>query len=147
MAANECSTLDTSLWPSDLEVVKRTSQRSPDRLVYISYACVLVLTFLKDVFKGGILHSTQHNKATDHIGKKVVVVGACTSCRFFCITNMLSIPSLFETQHAAHDICVDYVEHGIGKEVYFDYRNSFNAKSFPRCNHVPKKFHPYFVDS
>ena len=29
--------------------------------------------------KGQILHSTQHNKATDHAGKKVVVVGACTS--------------------------------------------------------------------
>ena len=25
------------------------------------------------------MHSTQHNKATDHAGKKVVVVGACTS--------------------------------------------------------------------
>ncbi|KAF4613741.1 hypothetical protein D9613_008103 [Agrocybe pediades] len=46
----------------------------------------------KETFKGQVLHSTQHKKATDHIGKKVVVVGACTS---------------------SHDICVDYVDHGV----------------------------------
>ncbi|KAJ7781013.1 hypothetical protein B0H16DRAFT_1299386 [Mycena metata] len=43
-------------------------------------------------FKGQILHSSQHGKATDHAGKKVVVIGACTS---------------------AHDICADYYEHGV----------------------------------
>ncbi|KAJ7094555.1 hypothetical protein B0H15DRAFT_127960 [Mycena belliarum] len=43
-------------------------------------------------FKGPILHSSQHKKATDHLGKKVVVIGACTS---------------------AHDICADYYEHGV----------------------------------
>ncbi|KAF8813407.1 FAD/NAD(P)-binding domain-containing protein [Phlegmacium glaucopus] len=46
----------------------------------------------KDTFKGQVLHSLQHDKATQHIGKKVVVVGACTS---------------------AHDICVDYADHGV----------------------------------
>jgi cation diffusion facilitator CzcD-associated flavoprotein CzcO len=30
-------------------------------------------------FGGQTLHSSQHNKATDHAGKKVVVVGSCTS--------------------------------------------------------------------
>ncbi|KAJ6598831.1 hypothetical protein DFH09DRAFT_1243368 [Mycena vulgaris] len=45
-----------------------------------------------DEFKGDILHSSQHKKATDHLGKKVVVLGACTS---------------------AHDICADYYEHGV----------------------------------
>ncbi|KAI0344345.1 FAD/NAD-P-binding domain-containing protein [Trametopsis cervina] len=45
-----------------------------------------------DKFKGQILHSTQHGKASDHAGKKVVVVGACTS---------------------AHDIAADYYEHGV----------------------------------
>ncbi|KAJ7068507.1 hypothetical protein C8F01DRAFT_1247008 [Mycena amicta] len=45
-----------------------------------------------DDFKGQILHSSQHHKATDHAGKKVVVIGACTS---------------------AHDICADYYEHGV----------------------------------
>lgn len=43
-------------------------------------------------FKGPILHSTQHKKALDHEGKRVVVVGACT---------------------AAHDICTDYADHGV----------------------------------
>ncbi|KIM52907.1 hypothetical protein SCLCIDRAFT_140112 [Scleroderma citrinum Foug A] len=46
----------------------------------------------QEEFKGQILHSSQHNLAIDHLGKKVAVVGACTS---------------------AHDICSDYVEHGI----------------------------------
>ncbi|KAG1751335.1 uncharacterized protein EDB91DRAFT_1297935 [Suillus paluster] len=46
----------------------------------------------QDEFKGQILHSIKYNLATDHAGKKVVVVGACTS---------------------AHDICADYAEHGV----------------------------------
>ncbi|KAF8656499.1 hypothetical protein AX16_002518 [Volvariella volvacea WC 439] len=45
-----------------------------------------------DKFKGQILHSSQHKKATDHAGKKVVVIGSCTS---------------------AHDICSDYYKHGV----------------------------------
>jgi len=45
-----------------------------------------------DEFKGQILHSSQHKKAIDHAGKKVVVIGACTS---------------------AHDLCADYYEHGV----------------------------------
>ncbi|CAA7260826.1 unnamed protein product [Cyclocybe aegerita] len=46
----------------------------------------------RDEFKGQVLHSTQHKRAKDHAGKKVVVIGACTS---------------------AHDISVDYYEHGV----------------------------------
>lgn len=34
-----------------------------------------------DDFAGQILHSSQHKKATDHSGKKVVVVGSCTSSK------------------------------------------------------------------
>ncbi|KAF5328737.1 hypothetical protein D9619_011498 [Psilocybe cf. subviscida] len=45
-----------------------------------------------DTFRGQILHSTQHKSARDHSGKKVVVVGACTS---------------------AHDIAVDYCQNGV----------------------------------
>ncbi|KAG5720265.1 Flavin-containing monooxygenase YUCCA3 [Termitomyces sp. T112] len=48
-------------------------------------------------FKGQILHSTRHKSAADHLGKKVVVVGACTS---------------------AHDICADYYAHGIDVTMY-----------------------------
>ncbi|KAK6992953.1 flavin-containing monooxygenase [Favolaschia claudopus] len=50
-----------------------------------------------DKFKGQIIHSTQHKRATDHKGKKVVVVGACTS---------------------AHDIAVDYYEQGVDVTIY-----------------------------
>jgi len=46
----------------------------------------------QDSFKGQVIHSSQHGKATDHTGKKVIVIGSCTS---------------------AHDICVDYADHGI----------------------------------
>ncbi|KAJ3574757.1 hypothetical protein NP233_g1540 [Leucocoprinus birnbaumii] len=45
-----------------------------------------------DKFKGQYLHSTQHKRALDHAGKKVVVVGSGTS---------------------AHDIAKDYYDHGI----------------------------------
>ncbi|KAG8220803.1 FAD/NAD(P)-binding domain-containing protein [Butyriboletus roseoflavus] len=46
----------------------------------------------QDEFKGQILHSSKHKHATDHSGKKVAVIGSCTS---------------------AHDICSDYVDHGV----------------------------------
>ncbi|KAJ3571074.1 hypothetical protein NP233_g3990 [Leucocoprinus birnbaumii] len=42
-----------------------------------------------DIFKGPILHSLHHDKATDHLGKKVVVIGS------------------------SHDISVDYANHGV----------------------------------
>ncbi|PPQ74602.1 hypothetical protein CVT24_004191 [Panaeolus cyanescens] len=45
-----------------------------------------------DNFKGQIIHSLHHGRALDHVGKKVVVVGACTS---------------------SHDICVDYADHNV----------------------------------
>ncbi|KAJ7624512.1 hypothetical protein FB45DRAFT_1086278 [Roridomyces roridus] len=43
-------------------------------------------------FKGQILHSTKHKHALDHTGKKVLIIGACTS---------------------AHDIAIDYYRHGV----------------------------------
>ncbi|KAJ3788473.1 hypothetical protein GGU11DRAFT_815041 [Lentinula aff. detonsa] len=50
-----------------------------------------------DSFRGQILHSSQHNLASDHIGKKVVVIGACTS---------------------GHDIASDYYLNGIDVTMY-----------------------------
>ncbi|CAK5275373.1 unnamed protein product [Mycena citricolor] len=50
-----------------------------------------------DTFKGQLLHSSQHKRASDHKGKKVVVIGACTS---------------------AHDICADYYKHDIDVTMY-----------------------------
>ncbi|KAI6168813.1 FAD/NAD(P)-binding domain-containing protein [Pisolithus thermaeus] len=46
----------------------------------------------REEFTGQVLHSSKHKNAIDHLGKKVVVVGACTS---------------------AHDICSDYADHGV----------------------------------
>lgn len=50
-----------------------------------------------DEFKGQILHSTSHKRALDHEGKKIVIVGACTS---------------------AHDIASDYYRHGIDVTIF-----------------------------
>ncbi|KAH7914109.1 hypothetical protein BJ138DRAFT_1144421 [Hygrophoropsis aurantiaca] len=50
-----------------------------------------------DEFRGEILHSSRHKRATDHTGKKVVVIGSCTS---------------------AHDICADYVDNGVDVTMY-----------------------------
>ncbi|KAF8345497.1 hypothetical protein F5887DRAFT_1158732 [Amanita rubescens] len=51
----------------------------------------------EEKFRGQILHSVQYKRATDHAGKKVVVVGACTS---------------------AHDIACDCYTHGIDVTMY-----------------------------
>ncbi|TFK35113.1 hypothetical protein BDQ12DRAFT_635350 [Crucibulum laeve] len=48
-------------------------------------------------FQGHITHSLHHGKADQHIGKKVLVVGACAS---------------------AHDICADLANHGIDVTMY-----------------------------
>jgi len=45
-----------------------------------------------DKFEGKIIHSSQYGSARDHKGKKVVIVGACTS---------------------AHDIAQDHYTHGV----------------------------------
>ncbi|THG94114.1 hypothetical protein EW026_g7289 [Hermanssonia centrifuga] len=51
----------------------------------------------KEEFQGQILHSTAHRSAKDHLGKKVVIVGACTS---------------------AHDIAADYADHGVDVTIF-----------------------------
>ncbi|PCH33003.1 FAD/NAD(P)-binding domain-containing protein [Wolfiporia cocos MD-104 SS10] len=51
----------------------------------------------QEEFQGQVLHSTQHKSARDHVGKKVIVIGAATS---------------------AHDICSDYAEHGVDVTMY-----------------------------
>ncbi|TDL21200.1 FAD/NAD(P)-binding domain-containing protein [Rickenella mellea] len=50
-----------------------------------------------DEFKGKVVHSSSHKSALEHAGKKVVVVGACTS---------------------AHDIAADCVECGVDVTMY-----------------------------
>ena len=34
---------------------------------------------MKDTFKGKMLHSFRYKKASDHEGKKVVILGSCAS--------------------------------------------------------------------
>eukprot|EP00753_Platysulcus_tardus_P018884 PLAT7028.1.p1 GENE.PLAT7028.1~~PLAT7028.1.p1 ORF type:complete len:650 (-),score=-151.71 PLAT7028.1:131-2080(-) len=50
-----------------------------------------------DDFQGKLIHSAHHKSAKDHVGKKVVVIGACTS---------------------AHDICAEHVQHGVDITMY-----------------------------
>nr|GAT42717.1 flavin-containing monooxygenase [Mycena chlorophos] len=50
-----------------------------------------------DTFPGQVLHSSQHKRALDHAGKKVVVVGACTS---------------------GHDIAADYEAHSVDVTIF-----------------------------
>ncbi|KAF5359790.1 hypothetical protein D9756_003005 [Leucocoprinus leucothites] len=50
-----------------------------------------------DKFKGQVLHSAQHKSAKDHLGKKVVLIGSCTS---------------------AHDLGVEYYDHGVDVTMY-----------------------------
>ncbi|EJF58505.1 FAD/NAD(P)-binding domain-containing protein [Dichomitus squalens LYAD-421 SS1] len=51
----------------------------------------------REEYQGQVLHSTQHNSARDHLGKKVLIVGAATS---------------------AHDLAADYAEHGVDVTMY-----------------------------
>ncbi|CAA7270297.1 unnamed protein product [Cyclocybe aegerita] len=71
-------------------------------------------------FKGEMFHSTHYKRASDHTGKKIVVVGSCTS---------------------AHDICVDYYQHGI--EVTMFQRGSTCVQSSERVWHgLSQAFYP-----
>lgn len=75
---------------------------------------VLLMMMRQDTFAGQILHSSQHKSARDHIGKKVVVVGACTSGRF--TWRMLRNGRADGTYllPLGHDLCADYHKHGVG---------------------------------
>ena len=58
-----------------------------------------------------MLQSTQYKRAVDHIGKKVVVVGAGTSgMRLFRGNSTYHI----QLSCAAHDIAADCYKHGVG---------------------------------
>ena len=54
----------------------------------------LIPSHKQDKFEGKLIHSSQHGSAREHKGKKVVVIGACTS---------------------GHDIAHDHYTHGVGK--------------------------------
>lgn len=49
-------------------------------------------TFLgAEDFEGQLMHSNKYDKATDHLGKKVVVIGSCTSSKqeYFSVIHRL----------------------------------------------------------
>ncbi|KAI0074816.1 FAD/NAD(P)-binding domain-containing protein [Panus rudis PR-1116 ss-1] len=73
----------------------------------------------REEFQGQVLHSTQHKNAKDHIGKKVVIVGACTS---------------------AHDIAADYVDNGVDVTIY--QRSSTYVMSIKEG--MPKLMYPLY---
>lgn len=81
---------------------------------------------LQDEFEGQILHSTQHDKALDHEGKKVVVVGACTSGtlpsaihHFFFLFHRTHLTTLLRARpETAHDIAADYANNGVDVTLY-----------------------------
>jgi hypothetical protein len=45
----------------------------------VDRACLSRSRISQEKFKGQVLHSTEFKHAKDHVGKKVVVIGACTS--------------------------------------------------------------------
>jgi len=65
-----------------------------------------------DKFGGQILHSTEHNRATDHAGKKVVVIGSNTSSKH---ALPLCSVGLAKRANEGHDICADYYNYGVGQ--------------------------------
>ena len=60
------------------------------------------------------MHSSQHKKASDHEGKKVVVVGSCTS-GFKLVIIIRGSKLIHLSIELAHDIAADYYEHGVGE--------------------------------
>ncbi|KAF9046150.1 hypothetical protein BJ165DRAFT_1469259 [Panaeolus papilionaceus] len=68
-----------------------------------------------DAFKGQIVHSTQHNAGVNYIGKKVVVVGSCTSGQSFKTASPLYLTPYWYWRFSepAHDVCVDFADHNI----------------------------------
>ncbi len=75
-------------------------------------SCGIIFNFLQDKFKGEFLHSTEHKRALDHAGKKVVIVGSCTSGER---TQPPYFTSMLLRLLLAHDIAKDYYDHGVGK--------------------------------
>jgi hypothetical protein len=65
-----------------------------------------------------VLHSSRHNRGLDHKGKKVVVVGACTSGVYPFPTSLSKTCS---NRCVAHDIAMDYYEHGVGVSFVFTF--------------------------
>ena len=79
----------------------------------------------KERKEGKIIHSSQYSSAREHKGKKVVVIGACTS---------------------GHDIAQDHYLHGVGmyRPSALFYSEELDSLDF-RCHDVPTKFDLRYV--
>ncbi len=69
-------------WCSQLASVAAPSGPMTTLGLYVAWSdvpCGIVFNFIQDKFRGEFLHSTEHKRALDHAGKKVVIVGSCTS--------------------------------------------------------------------
>jgi hypothetical protein len=88
----------------------------------------------QDTFKGQMLHFSRYKRASDHKGKKVVVVGACTSG-----LNKLLYPEcgLIFVLHAGHDIAMDCYDHGVGVFPLPLFHCSSDLMLNDRCDNVP----------
>ena len=67
---------------------------SSEASLFNEVRCLMVVSVQQDTFEGKLIHSSKHVSAREHKGKKVVVIGACTS---------------------GHDIAHDHYTHGVGK--------------------------------
>lgn len=76
-----------------------------------------------DKFKGTIVHSSQHKTGRDWVGKKAVVVGACTS---------------------AHDISKDFYDQGVGS-ITMVQRSSTYIMSVERSMPIVSSFDCAFI--
>lgn len=63
----------------------------------------------EEVFKGKIVHSFDHVTARDYIGKKALIVGACTSGEI--VLFLLAI--ILNSHSAAHDIAADFYHYKV----------------------------------
>jgi cation diffusion facilitator CzcD-associated flavoprotein CzcO len=68
-----------------------------------------------DKFKGAIRHSMEYKRPDGDIGKKVVVIGACTSGELQSCARFLTVT---KRSWAAHDVCADYASYGIGASAF-----------------------------
>ncbi|TCD68951.1 hypothetical protein EIP91_009341 [Steccherinum ochraceum] len=95
--------LNTGKWKATVQNVKTGEERSfeVDHVVFALGLAAGRPYFPtipgQDQFKGQTLHSMEHKSAKDHLGKKVVIIGACTS---------------------AHDIASEYADFGVDVTIY-----------------------------
>lgn len=80
---------DSTQWTVEVERPEGKRSLKPKHVVFAigwgaGHPSIPKYDGLQD-FKGEVLHSAVHKTAKDHIGKKVVVIGASTSGSWYCL--------------------------------------------------------------